>query len=312
MSIDPAAFTAEHFGVVGTATALPGYVDENHKIKASDGSLFVLKISTTVSPLEDKVLEAIADRTPYRSPRLVGTTVLEDGRLARLLTWVEGIGFADAGRPPSLARAIGVAAGEVTSALAPLEEGVGPEVKDWDPSFFVDTIRIKAPAIDDGRRREIVLDAADLLETLDLSSLPHQVIHNDLNDDNVLVADGAVVGVIDVGDALGTARIAEAAIASAYAMHHQDDPVKVASDLINGFASAVAVTADEAAAIWPLTLGRLAISVVNSVASPPGNPHRIRSVAGGWGILERFHPADPAVMRAELSAAAGHPVARAL
>jgi 4-aminobutyrate aminotransferase-like enzyme len=54
-------------------------------------------------------------------------------------------------------------------------------------------------------------------------------------------------------------------------------------------------------------MGRLATSVVKSAAGPRDNPHRLKSEAGGWDLLERLHAGNAAMMRAELSAAAGHP-----
>lgn len=308
MTLGPVAISAEYFGVTGVATPLPGYTDENWRIETTGGDVCVLKVSadSRTVPLQNSVLEAIA-ATPYRAPRIVATAVLGDGRTARLLTWVEGTAFADAGRPPEMARAIGVAAGQIVNALEPLEGGTPEEAGDWDLASASDTIRSRAPAIAEERKRAIVYDVADLFDTIDFASLPQQVIHNDLNDDNVLLADGAVVGVIDVGDTLRTARIAEAAIAAAYAIQHQEDPLSLASGLIAGFASVVDVTAEEAAAIWPLIMGRLATSVVKSASGPRDNPHRIKSEAGGWDVLERFHAGDRAVMRQELAAAAGYP-----
>jgi 4-aminobutyrate aminotransferase-like enzyme/Ser/Thr protein kinase RdoA (MazF antagonist) len=308
MTLGPVAISAEHFGVIGTATPLPGYTDENWRIETAGGDVYVLKVSadsSTVS-LQNSVLEAIT-LTSYRAPRVVATAVLDDGSTARLLTWVEGTASADANRPPETARAIGVAAGQIVNALASLEGGAPDEARDWDLASAADTIRNKASAIAGERKRVIVYGVADLLDTVDFASLPQQVIHNDLNDDNVLVANGEVVGVIDVGDTLRTARIAEAAIAAAYAIQDQEDPLSLASDLIEGFASVVEVTAEEAAVIWPLIMGRLATSVVKSASGPRDNPHRLKSEAGGWDLLERFQAGDDAVMRAELSAAAGHP-----
>ena len=61
-----------------------------------------------------------------------------------------------------------------------------------------------------------------------LGSLPRAMVHNDLNDNNVLVevVDGIqkVAGVLDFNDALYTVRVAEPAIAGAYAMLRKDDP----------------------------------------------------------------------------------------
>lgn len=57
-----------------------------------------------------------------------------------------------------------------------------------------------------------------------LAGLPQQVVHQDLNDVNILIADGAISGVIDFNDARTSARVAELAIAGAYAMIGRDDP----------------------------------------------------------------------------------------
>ena len=58
-----------------------------------------------------------------------------------------------------------------------------------------------------------------------LDHLPHQVIHNDANEHNVLVADdGTVVGLIDFGDVVWTARVGGLAVAGAYAMQGQTRP----------------------------------------------------------------------------------------
>ena len=66
--------------------------------------------------------------------------------------------------------------------------------------------------------------AVDRYDTIDLGTLPRQVVHNDLNDENILVHDGAIYGMIDFGDATETIRVAELAIACTYAMFDQDDP----------------------------------------------------------------------------------------
>lgn len=287
MHTDPATISAG-FGVTGTATALPGYTDLNWRIVATTGNAYVLKVSADLSTLDlqNAVLEAIAT-TPYMAPRVIDATVLDDGRIARLLSWVEGTAFANAGRPPAAARSIGIAAGRIVEALTALEGEPPAEPRDWDLASGANTIRNNASAIDDGRRRAIVLGIADLLDTVDFGFLPHQIVHNDLNDDNVLLDHNEVVGIIDVGDTLWTARIAEAAIAAAYAIQHQDDPLSVAGDLIDGFASEVDITAAEADAFWPLVMGRLATSVVKSASGPRDNPHRTKSEEGGWDILDR-------------------------
>ncbi len=157
----------------------------------------------------------------------------------------------------------------------------------------------------------MVVEIAGVVAGIVSSSLPRQVIHGDLNDDNILLANNEVVGVIDAGDAMYSLRIAELAIAAAYMILDQDDPRLVAHDLVAGFSSIVDVTPKEAAVIWPLIKGRLALSVVMSASGPRDNPHRIKSENLVWDILERFPAGDADCMAEELSSAAGHPSTRA-
>lgn len=51
-----------------------------------------------------------------------------------------------------------------------------------------------------------------------LNDFPHQVLHQDINDQNVLVSGGKVTGLLDFGDCRVTARMAEVAIASSYVL----------------------------------------------------------------------------------------------
>ena len=307
MNIDAAELSADRFGIAGTATPLPGYSDENYRIDAPVGP-YVLKVTEQGAEhllLQTSVLDAIRAGTPFETPRAVGSESLEDGRIARLLTWVEGTSFADAGRPASSARAIGVAVGRIVESLAELD---GPPGGEWDLVNAAQTLRSRAPSLDDPARRDIVLVVADLVSTVDFASLPRQVIHGDLNDDNVLLSDGEVAGIIDAEDAAHTIRIAEPAIAAAYVIQGQDDPLSVAVELVEGFASVVGVTFGEAAALWPLIKGRLAVSVAMSASGPRDNPHRVKSEDLAWDILERFHEGDTDLPRAKLSSAAGHSV----
>ena len=97
----------------------------------------------------------------------------------------------------------------------------------WDVRRAAAVIGDLAPTVRDPQRRRILEDVAERIDRLPLDGLPTQVIHNDLNDDNVLLENDRVVGVIDVGDAIRSVRIAEAAIAATYAMLDQEDPVSV-------------------------------------------------------------------------------------
>ncbi len=78
-------------------------------------------------------------------------------------------------------------------------------------------------------------------------SLHEQVIHNDANDQNILVsADGErVIGVLDWGDMVRTWRVNEIAISMAYIMLDKDDILRDASLLLRGYAKECLLTSDE-------------------------------------------------------------------
>ncbi|MEV4017316.1 phosphotransferase [Nonomuraea angiospora] len=59
-----------------------------------------------------------------------------------------------------------------------------------------------------------------------LAALPHQVIHNDANELNILVDDGGVAGLIDFGDVVWSPRVCGLAVAGAYAMQGHADPLR--------------------------------------------------------------------------------------
>ena len=51
-----------------------------------------------------------------------------------------------------------------------------------------------------------------------LEALPHSLIHGDANDENVLVQEGRISGLLDFGDCLENPTVCELAITLAYAM----------------------------------------------------------------------------------------------
>ena len=131
--------------------------------------------------------------------------------------------------------------------------------------------------------------------------LPRQVIHNDLNSENLLVRDGAIVGVIDFSDVVESVRIAELAIACAYAMLDQNDPVSVALEVITGYRSVTEPTAAEVDVLLDLILVRLATSVTMSARSDGTNPHQLASETPAWDLLGYLMAADLDVIAAELA-----------
>ncbi len=84
---------------------------------------------------------------------------------------------------------------------------------------------------------------ADLVPQLD--GLERQVVHQDLNDFNLLIADGQISGIIDFGDARTAPRVAELAIAAAYTMLGTDRPLTALRQVVAAYQTAAAGTPAE-------------------------------------------------------------------
>jgi 4-aminobutyrate aminotransferase-like enzyme len=94
------------------------------------------------------------------------------------------------------------------------------------------------------------------------------MIHNDLNDHNILVGGGddlegrgqTVTGIVDFGDMVHSYRVGEIAIAIAYAMLDRNDPLDVAASVVRGYCERSTLDDNELGALFGLVLLRLCAS----------------------------------------------------
>ncbi len=309
----------EAFGVTATASPLPGELDRNFRLRAEDGSHFVLKLHAPAADrdalaLQDAVLEHLSARAP--APRLLGSTVVRvDGeeRVARLLSWLEGRPWAEVEPDPGLMEQLGVLVARTDRALAGFEHPAMRRPLRWN----LLTVPAELAELLDGRRRELVDEVLARVPPLD--GLPQQVIHNDANELNVLVgSDGAVSGLIDFGDTVWSARVCGLAVAGAYAMQGHEDPLRAVTPLVRGYHTVAPLRADELAVLYDLMRTRLAVSVCMAAwqhANDPGNDYLLISQERVVALLERLSGEDPGLAHFRFRDACGYeanPGARAV
>jgi len=145
----------------------------------------------------------------------------DEPRYARALTWLPG-------RVPTLdvltarqAARRGSLLGRLNVALSDFEHQGSRRYIAWDLQQ-VGTLRPFLEHVADARTRELVaaqLDTFDGQTGPKMRSLRQQVIHNDLNSDNVLVANDdtdLVTGILDFGDVVFSATVADVGLAMSY------------------------------------------------------------------------------------------------
>ena len=100
--------------------------------------------------------------------------------------------------------------------------------------------------IDDRERRDLVAQFLDRFHTQVAPRFPElrtSVIHNDANDNNILVQESGsqVKSIIDFGDMVHTYTICELAIAIAYMILDKEDLLHVARQVAKGYPQHISV-----------------------------------------------------------------------
>ena len=209
--------------------------------------------------------------TPRVLPSKTGDTIIKGdaGHFVRLLTWLPGEPLGTLGdRSRALFEDFGSKLGQVSRALASFDHPAAHRRFHWDLSSAEEIVRRYQGVMKDETLKALVLRLTGYVMHRDyatLGRLRRSVIHGDANDYNVLVdhvagAAPSVSGFIDFGDMVFSYTAAEPAVAIAYAVLDQPDPLDVAVALTRGYHSANPLTEDEVSVLFGLVLLRLCMS----------------------------------------------------
>ncbi|HEV3197901.1 MAG TPA: aminotransferase class III-fold pyridoxal phosphate-dependent enzyme [Bryobacteraceae bacterium] len=304
----------EYYGLGATAANLPSERDQNFLLNDTAGARFVLKIANSEEALEildlqNKVLRLLATADtglewPHVLPTLSGNLIVpvaaESGSafFVRLLTWVDGVCFANV-QPhgPAVLSSLGRALARTDNALAGFSHPAAHRKLYWDLRH-ASLARPHLELLTDAERGmvEPLLDAG---ERLDWQALPSSVIHGDANDYNILVDEtgSRVTTVLDLGDMVHTATVCNLAIALAYAMLDEQDPIAAAAQVVAAYHDVRRLSEPEIEALPTLAATRLAMSVCYcawQARKAPDNDYLNISNRPAWELIERLAtmPAD--------------------
>ena len=303
------------FSLDVSAQSLPGEYDDNFHLTSADGHEFVLKVmhparQQSFVEMQCQALQHLAKRAPRLSLPRVCTTpsgenftlaTLADGtkRLLWLLTYVSGTVLAEVNpHSQDLLRSLGRFLGEIDAALADFSHPATHRELKWDLSRAA-WIRDHLRHIGDSKRRALVERLLGFYQSEVVPALPslrRSVIYGDANDYNVLVSSPwppprKVASVIDFGDMHHGLTVSEVAIAAAYAMLGDKDPLSAASAVVAGYNTAFPLTEIEISLLHVLIGMRLAVSVTNSAyrkSLVPDDPYVTVSEAPAWEALEKW------------------------
>lgn len=279
-----AAAIEREFGLeVNDPRELAGEHDRNLRFRDADGALHVAKWSA--ASMADAVAwqEALlrhVERAPleFDVPRLAPTRTGErcariptaDGpAIVRVLSWVAGSLLAEVPAPGAqLLRSIGRTSAQLTHAFADLRHELAPPRHHWLVEDSLASFDSAVAAIDGrlepGMRTRLgAVREAFARIAPSIPGLPRGVVHQDLHDENLLIAEPGherVAGVIDFNDAFDTALVADLAVAGAYGMLRQDDPVGALVRIAAGYEELRPLHPGERRALLPMAAMRLAIN----------------------------------------------------
>ena len=266
---DAVAIIRTHWGLDAAVGPLVSERDQNFRVDSDDGRRFVLKIANAaedevVTDFQIQALVYIAGRVraldiPIRCPEVVPTL---DGAVSlpisgpdgthvtRLVTWLDGLPLGDRDAGGRLARRMGVYLAYLGRALQGFSHPGSAHSLLWDIQQ-ASNLRPLIRHVPDAAAADAVAAALDDFEHYAqpvLPSLRAQVIHSDMNPDNVLIDASdrdTVAGVIDFGDMLHAPLVADVAVACSYLRVFEGDPLRLMAGFIAGYHGVVPLTRDE-------------------------------------------------------------------
>lgn len=138
------------------------------------------------------------------------------------------------------------------------------------------------------------------------------VIHNDVNDNNIVVLSGSsdeAFGLIDFGDLCFARQINELAITLAYVLQGEEDLYTASRQMVSAYHQQFSLNENELDVLFDLVRMRLVMSVCISskrAKSFAGNDYLRISQKPAFELLWRMQEIDPAFMNALLRKAAGY------
>lgn len=279
---EAAAIACDHFGIRAKAAPQVSERDQNFRLDAEDGRRYMFKIANqaeqeAVVDFQNRALVHLAAKDPSLPvPRVIPTL---GGRLhcrvergghshfVRVMSWLDGVLLDDVVADAALAGKLGSLLARLGLALEDFEHPASNPPLLWDMKRAGGL----AALLDSVESTELRQAARAVLERFTnrvkpvLDGLRAQVIHNDMNLGNVLMDEhqpGRINGLIDFGDLVKSPLIIDLAVAAAYQLSEEGDPLASALPMIAAYHAVRPLLPGETALLKDLIETRLITSLL--------------------------------------------------
>jgi hydroxylysine kinase len=319
------ALLHDMYGIEGDITPLTSERDKNYHVLASDGRDILLKITNAAEPVEitrfqTGALLQIAKACPSLPvPRIVPTRTGEHLRIVdlpgqgasvvRMLTYLHGEPLHRTTRSVAQRRSIAICLATLDLALKEAAPPSIPHELQWDIKNAA-KLRSKVEALSNPAERA---RAARVIDEFDsdvaplLPRLRKQVVHNDFNPHNILVAPDdstRVTGILDFGDMVETPLIVDLATACAYQVAPAAHPLETIGEFVSAYHGVCPLEPDEFAVLFGLIKARLATTIIitswRARRYPDNRVYITRNTGPAWAALEALENVGSAEARGYL------------
>lgn len=315
------------FGISGDATRLPGERDDNFRVSTAEGD-YSLKVANPaehhgVLEMQQLALIHIATEDPdlpvphpVRTVRGEVVATVQIGPVettARMVTFLDGVAIPSGPPMPSRLRRIGALLAHLDDALAGFDHPHLDREHLWDVAQMSGIARFAHHLPEE--QFEFVtqwLNRFDDQIAPRLPNLPQQAIHSDFNPENLLVDPtdpDRIVGIIDFGDVMRSARVIDPAVAAAYQCFDSADPARTVAEIVAAYHDVRPLAGSEIGMLPDLVMGRLVQSVTigawRADLHPENRDYILMHNEPGWTALMRLEDAGADHVRSLVRDACG-------
>ncbi|HNP19228.1 MAG TPA: aminotransferase class III-fold pyridoxal phosphate-dependent enzyme [Fulvivirga sp.] len=319
----------EQFGISALEIKkLEGYDNANYLI-TSDPSKYIFKTykqneellaileaeNEALLHLHEEANSKFPKPIPFVNGDLIRTLDIDgQATVCRMLSFLEGEFLGDKKPTPDLYKSFGIFLAQMDIRFQKFNNYVF-KARQWE--WDIQYLQLNKKYLDDitnPHDRSIVSYFFQQFEenvTAVLPSLRKQIIHNDANEWNVLVADGEVLGIIDFGDLAFAPLINELAVALTYACYDKEEPLAWATLIIKSYHDVLPLEEKEIKVLYYLIAARLCISVCNSANSKKVNPDNAYATVSekyAWKMLHKWIAISPIGAENQFRKAIGLPI----